>query len=290
MRLSPDDESWLAAAVTRFVQREQAQGLPLISSALSAHIHALNPRSAMSDATLSSSARVQLYLDAIRSLALSYQPTLRSFAPYLVERGGAQTLNILSVCTGFDALVELVALTYAFGPITHYVSVELNEAATALNRDVCGDTGPHQCALRYLAADIRTSSWLDHAMREIDRFDLCIAFYPPITETAYSDMRRVNPGERLSNHSDSGVVLELLSIHEHGHLKAPIGMVFYAESEAQYLEFILRVIGYDQGVDFRAESLSMTDFCEDAHGTHIARLDALEYEIIRYSACIDLQE
>ena len=287
--LTTDDESWLASAVERLVHYESTHTLPPVSSALSARIFALESECLTNTSLpLPSSVRLDLYVEAVKSLASSYQTTLRSFAPHLPERGNSRgvPIRVLSVCTGFDALVEVIALTQEFGDLAHYVSVELNEAATRLNHHICSIRGPRDASLRFISADIRSRTWLAQAKHEVDHFDLCIALYPPITQTAYGDMRRVNPGERLSDHSDSGVILELLNEHEQGHLEAPIGMVFYEEREAQYLRIILEVLGYGDEIEFRVDPLPNLDFFVGTHQED-PHLDP-NREVMRHSARIYL--
>ena len=290
LTLNGHDEAWLLQAITRLVHHENAHQLPPVSSALSARIYAIESEYLTEHSLkLSTSTRTKIYLEAVKSLALSYQTTLRNFAPYLVERSGSQDapLNVISVCTGFDALVEVIALTLAFGDLAHYVSIELNEPATELNSVVCGTHGPRDASLHFISADIRSHSWWTEMQHHCDQFDLCIALYPPITQTAYSDLRRVNPGERLSDHSDPGVVLELLNAREQGHLNAPIGMIFYSESEAQYLKVVLEVLGYGHDIEFRTDPLPSPYFFGGSHQEESSA--DIENVAIRHSARINLK-
>lgn len=268
---------WLEGAIDRFIELESRVVLPAVSSALYVCM-CIEERAASLDEESSPERSPEdtlavkriAYRYAVESLALSYLKTFKRFDQLRRRstQGHAHIRSVLSLCTGFDALVEIVALFLLSGERSAYLSIELNEEAVEFNRYVCGEIGPGGASLRFCADTIRGDSWLSQLTQDAhssevvgsaDHFpsqvDLCISLYPPITSTAYSDLRRVEPGEWLAPTPDPSVILELLSVLERRLLDAPIGLIFFTESEARYLEVILEALGYTQEVTFISDPI-----------------------------------
>ena len=156
----------------------------------------------------------------------------------LGEPSGAR--SVVSFCTGYDAAVEILALTRYLGGLERYLSVDLDEGSVLFNRGLmalCPPPGVDRC--RFMHGDIRRAQLLQELFDEDGEPDLCVLFRPPLGPTAYGD----EEGKWLSDRVDASVFLELLAHRKSGLLSMPVCGVFFSPEEGRRLSALCSALG-----------------------------------------------
>lgn len=228
--------SWVTAVAELLASHEREDRLPPVSSELSSWLSArLGPGVEATDRD---------YAAAITALATSYSELLRAIIPAALLAGDAPP-RVLSLCTGYDAAVELVALLELCGRLSSYVAVEHDAAALACNLDQLRTLPAGVGRARAIGADVRSESAMVELVAREGPFDFGLVLRPPVTATAYADERLRGSRDWLSPRVDAPVVLELLDLVERGHLP-PLALILFAETEAAHLRRMLCAVGYDE--------------------------------------------
>jgi len=154
--------------------------------------------------------------------------------------GEPQGHSVLSLCTGYDAAVEILALRLYLGDLRHYVAIEVDESAAAFCQQLLDATPPPgQPSVRCVQGDLREPGLIPRITQEEGPFDLCIALRPPLVPTAYGDQT----GRRLSSRVDAPIFVELLRQRRRGSLTMPVGLVFFEEEEGQRIAALCSALG-----------------------------------------------
>jgi hypothetical protein len=227
--------AWAMGLAERLAARDRAGALPPVSSELSSQLGAQLGVASPSP---------QDYHRAISALVGAYAPIFaRLFAPQVRARPRDGGLKVLSLCTGYDAGVELLALGEAFGPLATYASIERDEQAVACNREQLDPLPPGLDRAIFVAGDLRAEAVVGSLIEREGPFDFGLALRPPVTATAYADERRLGSRAWLSERIDPPVVLDLLALAERGVLP-PIGIVMFTQTEVSHLCPMLAALGY----------------------------------------------
>lgn len=225
-------DAWLVAASEGLCGLERGGRLPAVSSALSWVVSALR-RAAGADGEVEPGC----VRAAMRALAEGYAAVLRGAVPGLA--GSRRPLRVLSLCTGYDAAVELLAVHAALGPIAGYVSVDVDPRAAATNRSLtAGSPLTRRC--QALTADVRDARAMRRVVDAAGGFDVCLVLRPPIFPTRYGDTRR---GGLLSPAVHPSIALELLLLKVEGVLAMPVCVVVHHEREGDRLARLAAVFG-----------------------------------------------
>lgn len=220
-------EAWIPAVAERLAARAAAGGLPPISSLLvsRARHYAEAPPVGREKVP-----RAPAFAAAFAELAPHLGGMLRGSLRVL-GRGEAPR-RVLSLCTGFDAALELASLGEAFGALERYVSVDLDAEAVALNRRLFAEVPRTRVAdAEAVRGDIRSTPWMSKLWANQGPFDLCVVVHPPVAETAYG----VPNGAWLKPDADRPVMMDLLYMKALAILDCPMVVILVSGLEFSLL-------------------------------------------------------
>ncbi|MEZ4381384.1 MAG: hypothetical protein R3A79_08535 [Nannocystaceae bacterium] len=228
--------AWIPAVAEELAARAAAGALPPISSLLvsRARQHAEAP------------AGGQERVPTASALAAAF----RELAPHLgaMLRGSARALGgkvsaprrVLSLCTGYDAALELASLGEAFGALERYVSVDLDAEAVALNRRLFAEVPRAQLAEAHaIRGDVRSTPWMSNLWAGQGPFDLCLVVHPPVAATAYG----VPNGAWLKPDADRPVMMDLLYMKALAVLSCPVVVILVSGFEFSLLRAMCGALG-----------------------------------------------
>lgn len=231
--LPPEQVAWVTRAAEALCELERADRLPSVSSTLSGAARAL--RRGEDQAPLAA----HWFREAMLALSVGYAALLRALLPGLSE--GRSPARVLSLCTGYDAALELLALRLAAGPLARYVSVDLDPLAAATNDLLTAGT-PIAASVVHRVGDVRDLAAMRRTLDELGPFDACLVLRPPVFPTRYGDARSAARSRGDVTHAP--IALELLLLKQ-DLLHAPLCLVTDQDAERERLHLLARTFGGD---------------------------------------------
>lgn len=152
--------------------------------------------------------------------------------------------RVISLCTGYDAAAELLALVAVLGPLSAYVSIDHDLAVTQTNAALIradGDVPADQT--RFLHGDLRDERFMARVLDAWGGFDLGLVARPPVLPTRCGDLRR-SPDPSGWERVDEPVLFALLGLLLDRSLAPACALFLHAEREVAHVRAVLDGLGY----------------------------------------------